>query len=133
MRYHYLRDPVFLFCLALYLLNRWLLKPLFPSVFLHSYLNDLICIPFWVPLMVFAMRSLRLRADGPPTAAEILIPLVVWCVLFELLLPAVPWFQGLAVRDCNDILFYILGATAAAILWRTLYGRRVTPQGTVCN
>ncbi len=44
-RFGYLRDPLFLIAVAGYVLNRWLLKPLVPSPFLHGHFNDLLLIP----------------------------------------------------------------------------------------
>ena len=55
MRYGYLKDPLFLFCLLLYGVNRWILKPYVPNGFSQNFLNDLICIPFWVPIMLLLM------------------------------------------------------------------------------
>jgi hypothetical protein len=122
MNFRYLRDPLFLFCVALYFLNRWLLKPYFSSVFLHSYLNDVICIPFWVPIMVWGMRKLRLRADDePPQWYEIIIPLLLWSFVFESWLPRMPAFRHLATADPNDILAYTAGATVASLFWQWYY------------
>jgi hypothetical protein len=75
VRYRYLKDPLFLFCLGLYFINRWVLKPYFPNEISRSYLNDLICLPFWVPIMLFIMRKTGLRGDdAPPRACELLSP-----------------------------------------------------------
>ncbi len=119
MRFKYLRDPLFLACVALYFTNRLVLKPLLPSVFLHSYLNDLICIPFWVPIMLAGMRFCRLRHnDAPPRPHEILVPLLTWSVVFECWLPHSNISSGLAVADHLDILCYVVGATIAGLFWR---------------
>jgi hypothetical protein len=123
MRYTYLKDPSFLTCVMVYFLNRWILKPYFPNAFSSSYLNDLICIPFWVPIMLFLMRRMHLRkTDLPPQANEILIPLILWSVVFEIVLPAVPFFKGLATADPMDVLFYTLGACLAAVFWKIRFG-----------
>ena len=46
--------------------------------FSRDSLNDVICIPFWVPIMLFIMKKAGLRReDGPPTGSEILIPLIL--------------------------------------------------------
>ena len=74
-RYGYLRDPLFVACLIAYLVNRFWIREVVPPGFWHSYFNDLICIPFWVPLMVTGMRMTGLRKhDDPPRPAEILAP-----------------------------------------------------------
>jgi hypothetical protein len=122
MTYKYLRDPLFLFCLALYCVNRWLFKPWLPNAFSQCYLNDLICIPFWVPIMLYGMRRLRLRSDdAPPQSYEILIPLLLWSFLFEFWLPYTSVLGGRTVSDHVDILFYTLGGLAASLFWKRRY------------
>ncbi len=125
MRFRYLLDPLFLLCFVLYFVNRWLLKSLWPRGFFHSHFNDLICIPFWVPIMLFALRKLRLRSDdAAPRSYEVLIPLLLWSVIFELVLPRLGPFRRLATPDHEDILFYCLGALAATVFWRVWYEPR---------
>src|SRR3954469_7906801 len=110
MRFRYLTDPLFLFCVVLYFLNRWVLKPHFSNTFLHCYLNDVICIPFWIPIMLVVMKALRLRRnDSPPTGFEILIPLILWSWVFEAYLPFTPMFKHLATSDYHDVLAYSIG------------------------
>lgn len=122
MRFRYLTDPLFLSCLALYACNRWVLEPMPCGALFRSYLNDLICIPFCVPPMLLLMRRLRLRDhDGPPCAHEIMVPLLLWSIVFELWLPEVAFFRGMATSDHVDILCYVLGACAAAFVWSRLY------------
>jgi hypothetical protein len=125
MQFRYLRDPLFLVCLLLYLANRFVIKRLVVGGFVHDHLNDLICIPFWVPIMVFLMRRVGLRSDdGPPRAEEILIPLATWSAVFELYLPRVRYFEHLAVSDYTDILWYAVGALAASVVWGITYRDR---------
>jgi hypothetical protein len=131
MAYRYLRDPLFTFCFALYFANRWLFKPFLPNTFSQCYLNDLICIPFWVPIMLYFLRRLHLRADdAPPQSYEILIPLVLWSLLFELWLPYTPLLRGRAISDHTDILCYTLGGLLASLFWKGWY-RVKTPAGCV--
>ena len=47
MRFLYLRDPLFLFCVTTYFVNRFILKSIWKTGFVHESLNDLTCIPFW--------------------------------------------------------------------------------------
>jgi len=122
VRFRYHLDPLFLGCLTLYVVSRWVLKPLSPAPLFHHYLNDLICIPFWVPLMLLALRRMGWRAhDRPPESHEILVPLVTWSLVFEVLLPRVPAFRQLAFSDPVDVLSYTLGALAAVWIWRWTY------------
>ncbi len=126
MPFRYLRDPLFLFCVVLYFVNRLVLKPHLHggivSDFLHDSLNDMICIPFWVPIMVWLMRKTRLRTnDEPPHGAEILIPLLLWSWFFELVLPHWSAFRHLAICDPSDIECYTVGALLAALFWQGWY------------
>ena len=128
MRFAYLRDPLFLICVALYFVNRWVLKAIFDGGFFQAYLNDLICIPFWVPIMLFGMARLGLRwTDGPPEAHEILIPLVLWSVIFEVWLPRTEVFRGFATADPIDILCYTVGALGATLFWQYWYRTTTSP------
>jgi|ERR1700722_9478688 len=122
MRFRYLKDPLFLFCVSLYFLNRCVLKPYFPNKFSRDYLNDVICLPFWIPIMLFIMRKIGLRKeDVPPTGAEILIPLLVWSWVFEAYLPFTKYFARLTTSDYMDIFSYTVGGCFAAIIWKIFY------------
>ena len=124
MRFRYLRDPLFLLCVATYFVNRLILKVIWKEGFVHEHLNDLICVPFWVPIMLFAQRRLGLReGDDSPRPSEIVIPLVVWSWVFEIVLPATGWLGNRCVSDYLDIVYYTLGAFLAGLFWRGWYGR----------
>lgn len=127
MKFRYLFDPLFLVTVVIYVVNRYVFEPYLPGTFFHSYVNDLICIPFCVPIMLWGMRITRVRRhDGPPTLAEIAIPLLIWSFAFELFFPYVgPWAGG-ATADPNDIICYVIGAWFAAFYWRWWY----TPKAT---
>jgi hypothetical protein len=122
MPFRYLKDPLFLTCLAVYCTNRWLVKPCFPNTFSQSYLNDLICLPFWLPIMLFLMRWTGLRKDdAAPSGAELIVPLLLWSVGFELVLPQLQWSERRATCDHLDILCYTIGTAIAALVWRHRY------------
>jgi len=125
MRFRPLQDPLLIVCLAVYALNRFVLKPYLPWSFLHEHLNDLICLPFWVPIMLFVQKSIGLRPDDqPPRASEIAIPLVLWSWVFEIWLPYTPFGRQWCTADPADIVSYSLGALGAAAFWNWWYGRR---------
>ena len=129
MQFRYLTDPLFLFCFVLYFANRWVIKPYFPNRFSFDSLNDVICIPFWIPIMLFIMRKIRLRKDDePPRGSEILIPLILWSYFFEACLPFVPFFKHLATSDYRDILSYTEGALFATIFWKIWYRQKLFEQ-----
>jgi hypothetical protein len=126
-RFLCLRDPLFLACLLAYFVNRWALKPLTGGGFQHEHLNDLICIPFWVPIMLWGQRWLGFRgSDGPPLVGEILIPLFVWSWFFEFVLPEGGLVGQHAVADHRDIVYYSLGAALAACFWMWWYRGSMT-------
>jgi len=125
MKFRYLRDPVFLAAVAIYFLNRFAIKPtpLGRTAFFHGHLNDLLCIPFWLPPLLFLHRRLGLRRhDGPPEWSEIAPVLLVWSFLFEVFAPRLRFLGSTA--DPLDIFFYALGALAAACLWNLYVGDR---------
>jgi hypothetical protein len=122
MPFLYLRDPLFLACMVTYFVHRWLNSEDLTTSWSRAYLNDLICLPFWVPIMLSLQRTLRLRShDEPPQAAEIVLPLVLWAVVFEVVLPATRTWSGLAFPDPLDVLCYAAGGLASAIFWRWWY------------
>ena len=122
MRFRYLRDPVFLGALAIYLITKFALKPHTHSAFVHGYVVDIICLPFWIPIMLFMMRRTGLRRhDGPPQPHEILIPLLLWSWAFEVYLPQTQALRGVTIADHMDVLSYAGGALIAALAWRRLY------------
>ncbi len=120
--FRYIFDPLFVLTLVVYPLNRWIVKPYFPNTFSSAWLNDLICIPFLIPIMLGLMRLLRLRRhDNPPQSHEVLLPLIIWTVYFEIYLPSTQRFKGIAFGDPFDIFFYTLGALTAILFWHWHY------------
>jgi hypothetical protein len=125
VRFHYLRDPLFLVCVGAYFVNRWVLKRIWDGGFLHEHFNDLICIPFWVPIMLWMQRTVGMRPrDDVPHAHEVVIPLLLWSWVFEFLLPANSYFSRWCTRDYLDIVYYALGALLAALFWTWWYASR---------
>ena len=121
-RFRYLLDPVFLAAVALYACNRWLVKPsAFGEVeFFHSYLNDLLCLPFWLPPVLLSYRLLGLRKhDSPPTSSELALHFVVWSVVFEAVGPRLRAWYPTTVGDPWDVLAYGVGALVGGVLWGT--------------
>ncbi len=121
--FRYLTDPLFLAVLVLYFVNRLVFKRMISGGFIHNHLNDLLCIPFWVPIMLWIMRRLRMRwHDRPPMLAEVVIPLTIWSAMFEIFLPRInmPGEQPF-VADPADVLWYAVGALLAVVFWHYWY------------
>ena len=115
--FRYLRDSLFLASVALYALNRWLVKPSLPEgeVFFRGYFNDLLVIPCALPPMLLVHRLLGLRrTDRPPDAGEIALHLTIWSVFFEALAPVV---VTSARADAWDVAAYCAGGLAAWAFW----------------
>jgi hypothetical protein len=125
VRFLYLRDPLFVFCVTTYFVNRFILKSIWETGFVHESLNDLICIPFWVPIMLWVQRRLGWRDnDDPPEASEIVIPLILWSWIFEIILPATNILGKWCIADYMDIFYYALGALIAGLFWARWYNRK---------
>ena len=124
MEFKYVRDPLFLVCFFAYWINRCLESYGLSPILARSYLNDLICIPFWIPIMLWMQKRIGLReSDEPPRAFELVIPLAIWSLVFEVVLPTTRTWSGLAVPDVNDVVCYALGAAISMRFWEWHYGR----------
>jgi hypothetical protein len=122
VRFLYIRDPLFIGCVATYFVNRFILKSIWETGFVHESLNDLICIPFWVPIMLWLQRRAGWRdTDNPPEVSEIVIPLILWSWIFEIILPATKIWDERCVADYMDISYYALGALIAGLFWTWWY------------
>jgi len=117
-RFRYMFDPLCIGSLLLYAANRFLLKPHFRWSILHEHLNDLLCIPVWVPVGLLIERLLRLRNhDRPPELGEVIIPAVLWGWIFEVYLPTSPLGRNWSTADPLDIACYLSGAVGAMLFW----------------
>jgi len=120
--FRYIFDPLFVMSAGIYALNRFVLKPHFATPFLHQHLNDLLCIPFWVPIMLFFQRIMKLRDnDDLPALREVLVPLLIWTWLFEVFLPGTDGARDWCIADPADVVSYAIGAIIAVAFWRLWY------------
>jgi hypothetical protein len=118
----YWHDPVFAISLAIYAINRLLIKPHLReySWFFHGHLNDTLTVPVALPLYLFAYRWIGFRPDDePPRWWEVALHVAVWNVFFEWFGPVV-MHQG--VYDPQDFACITFGGIMAWILWH--YGPR---------
>jgi hypothetical protein len=120
-RYRYCRDPVFVGALMLYILNRFLFKPLAHghTVFFQYWGNDLLFIPLCLPPWLYINRLVGLRpSQGFPTRIEIAVHTVIWSFFCYWLAPVVirgP-FAWKAV-DPWDPVACIVGSLIAEFCW----------------
>ena len=111
----YLRDRLFLAAAAGYALNRWLLKPLLPSPFLHGYFNDLLLIPAALPVVLWLQRVFGLREhDLAPSWTEMVFHLAVWSLICEFIGPH--WLHH-GTADVWDVVAYAAGGVVACLWW----------------
>jgi hypothetical protein len=114
----YWRDPLFLVCLAIYAVNRLLIKPHlhhYSPVF-HGHLNDSLTVPVALPIYLFAYRLIGFRPDDqPPRWWEVALHVAVWIVFFKSFGPSV-LHQG--VPDPIDSWCIGIGGLVAWFVWR---------------
>ena len=82
----YWRDPVFFISLAVYVINRTLIKPNLHtySPFFHGHLNDILTVPVALPIYLLVYRWIGFRPDDePPRWWEVALHVLVWMIFFE--------------------------------------------------
>ena len=113
--FRYLRDPLFMACCALYVVNRWVMKPHLHGALVHSWFNDALLIPCALPVLLRFHAWLGWREqDAVPNAWEILAHLAGWSVLFEVV---GPHLMHHATGDALDVVAYAAGAVVAYFWW----------------
>lgn len=115
----YWRDPVFLVSLAVYVVNRELIKPNLHhySAFFHGHLNDSLFVPVALPIYLLVYRKIGLRPDdAPPRWWEIVLHVAVWSLFYK-------WFAPFAlhrgVADPVDVGCFLAGGVIAWLLWQS--------------
>ncbi len=116
--FRYLRDPVFLASLAIYVLNRVWIKPHLHtySPFFHGHLDDTLLVPVALPVFLMVYRLLGLRPDNAaPRWWEVVLHLGVWSLFFK-------WFGPVvlhqSVADPVDVACYAGGGFVAWLFWQ---------------
>jgi len=115
--FKYVFDPVFLFSLALYTLNKLSFSSshYFGSEFFAFYLNDMLLIPVLLPTILFLSRIMNFRRDNyPPRLIEIAIPLSIWSIAFEWV---GPHLFGKGSSDPLDVIAYSVGGLLCWLIW----------------
>ncbi|HEX5708643.1 MAG TPA: hypothetical protein VFX96_15170 [Pyrinomonadaceae bacterium] len=126
--FRYLGDRLFLTSVALYALNRWVVKPRLATGehFLRSHFNDLLVIPCALPPLLLLHRLVGIRrTDAPPQGGEIALHLFIWSLFFEV---AAPLFVPSARADAWDVAAYCAGGLAAWAVWNRSLLRVAAPR-----
>jgi hypothetical protein len=115
MRFRYLRDPLFLLAVVLYITNRWWLKAHVGGTFLTGYFNDLLLIPAALPPILWLHHRFGWRQHhSPPSLLEIISHLTLWTFIAETLGPLI---KSTSVPDLADVAAYLAGALIALLFW----------------
>jgi len=119
-RFKYLADPVCIGSVVVYLVNRIWLKPSgISGTFGSCYLNDMLCLPLFLPMILWLQRRMGLRVhDGPPRVWEVLQHWAIFSILVEVLLPRFPQYFR-TVADPMDVVAYLVGGMMGWMWWRT--------------
>jgi len=126
-RFHFFGDPICLASMIIYAVNRWYLKPHhIGGAFTQGYVNDLLCLPLFLPVILGVQRVIRLRKhDAPPRMWEVVQHAIIFSLLFEVILPRYPR-QFHTTADPWDAVAYLVGGVAAWISWRLLKNHQLT-------
>jgi len=103
--------------MGIYVLNRFVLKPHhIGGWFTHGYLNDILCLPIFVPIILRFQSALGIRRHHlPPTLFEIFQNWAVFSIVYQVILPRLPAF--VTAGDPWDMLAYAAGGFAAWLWW----------------
>jgi hypothetical protein len=119
--FRYIDDPICVGSMALYVLNRWVLKPHHIGGWLvHDYLNDLLCLPIFMPIILRLQSALGIRRHHlQPTFFELIHNWVIFSVLYYFVFPRLSAFSSVA--DPWNSVAYLVGGIAAYVCWRFFY------------
>ena len=117
--YRISRDVVFWVGLSLYLVQSAMESVGWELPLTRGYVNDFVCVPIWLPVVVAVQTTLRLRPSaGPPTTTEAGITVGVWAFVFEVWFPRTALLSAYTTSDRWDVVAYSAGAIIANIIWR---------------
>jgi hypothetical protein len=116
--FRYLADPACIISLVLYTINRYVLKPdHIGGSFTHGYLNDVLCLPLFVPMILYAQHLIGLRKHAEfPRIWEIFQNWAAFTLVFQVVIPRYPKTY-IAAGDPYDILAYLSGGIIAGCYW----------------
>lgn len=118
----YWRDGLFQLSVFAYLVNKFVFKAIYSGGFCHAYLNDLLCISFNLPPILWLLRRMGIRThDRRPARAEIAIAVVAFSLVFEVWLPMLPIHSRYIYGDPWDALCYALNGAASGLWWSYAY------------
>jgi hypothetical protein len=102
-----LRHPLFLLCALLFCLNRALELGQVYIWPLYAYLDDLLCLPLTLGIILAVQRAYFRNDSMTVPVAHIAFAVTALSLFFEALLPL---YKGLYTADVLDVGVYALGA-----------------------
>jgi hypothetical protein len=125
----YLADPCCIIALMIYPINRFYLKPHhIGGWFTHGYLNDLLCLPMFIPMILYVQHLIGLRPHRRfPSVWEIFQNFAVFTVMFQVIVPRFPK-KFTSAGDPLDIVAYLAGGIIAGCYWARMAGKNIRPQ-----
>lgn len=103
-----LQHPLFIICILLFCLNRALEQAQLYVWPLYAYLDDLLCLPLTLGLILAVQRSYFQNQNMTIPVRHIVFAVAAFSVCFELLLPL---YKPLYTADLLDVAAYAVGAT----------------------
>jgi len=116
--FRYFTDPACVISLIIYPINRFYLKPHhIGGWFTHGYLNDVLCLPLFVPMILYVQHIVGLRRHVRfPSLWEIFQSWAAFVLVFQVITPRYPKVF-ITAGDPFDILAYLVGGIVAGIYW----------------
>ncbi|RDV14363.1 hypothetical protein DXT99_14660 [Pontibacter diazotrophicus] len=102
-----LQHPLFIICILLFCLNRALEQAQLYVWPLYAYLDDLLCLPLTLGLILTVQRVYFQNQTIVIPVRHIVFAVAAFSVCFELLLPL---YKPLYTADVLDVMAYTLGA-----------------------
>jgi hypothetical protein len=117
-RFRYVLDPLCIESVLIYLVGRWYLRPQhIGGAFTQGYLNDVLCLPLFLPVILMGQRLIKLRNhDHPPKLWEMLQHWVIFSIVFEVIIPRYPAIWR-STADPLDVIAYLAGGLVGWIFW----------------
>lgn len=122
--FRYLADPICIASLIVYTANRYILKPNhIGGWFTHGYLNDVLCLPLFVPIILYIQHLAGVRPHSYfPRWWEILQNFAVFTFVYHWVIPRYPR-TFISAHDPYDILAYFAGGLIAWVVWSCSHTR----------
>lgn len=109
MYFSILKHPLFIICALLFGINQILERYFhYHLPYIHAYLDDLLCMPVLLSILLFLQRSITLRNPNYTFhIAHIIVAIITCSLYFEVYLPY--YYPTKYIADPLDIIAYCIG------------------------